>query len=72
MVYSFKPEILDVSKHLKGEKAENKPLYKRVPEVVKSKNEYMQMKRLEYEETQGCSFKPEINQKVLHFLIYTK
>ena len=72
MVYSFKPEILDATKHLKGEKAETKPLYQRVPEVVKSKHDYIQMKRIEYEENNGCSFRPEINQKVFHISLIEK
>lgn len=71
-MYSFNPEILDTTKHLKGEKAEAKPLYQRVPEVLKSKNEYIQMKRIEYEENNGCSFKPEINQKVIFSIIEGK
>lgn len=64
MIFSFKPEVQETIKHLKGEKADQKPLYERIPEVVKKQNELLQQKRIEIDEQKLYSFKPEINPKV--------
>ena len=67
MVYSFKPEIEETLKHIKGEKALEKPLYKRLNEVIKSKNEALQRMRFEAEDDKKLTFHPEINSKVFFF-----
>jgi len=64
MVYTFKPEIEETLTHLKGEKALEKPLYQRINEVMKSKNETLQRMRFEVEDDKKLTFQPEINNKV--------
>lgn len=65
MVYSFKPEIEETLSHLKGEKALEKPLYQRIDEVMRTKNETLQRKRFEVEDQKKLTFQPEINKKVI-------
>ena len=72
MVYSFKPEVEETLTHLKGEKALEKPLYQRIPELMKTKNETLQRMRFEVEEDKKLTFQPEINPKVRIFYIFLK
>lgn len=64
MVYSFRPELEETLTHLKGDKAFEKPLYQRLNEVMKNKNENLQRMRIEVEDEKKMKFQPEINAKV--------
>ncbi|CAD8134977.1 unnamed protein product [Paramecium octaurelia] len=61
--FSFKPEISQIGAVLKGEKQFTKPLYERIDEVMKKKQEELLQKQQELQQQSDVTYQPKISQR---------